>query len=93
MGVPASKITRKIELHPIGTLWGRPTFHVYVRQGRYTKGQLDKTGEFSISVPLEEPDATSRCLARTWAGSRGVSVCGTDPRRRRRPRIHGAGSV
>ena len=28
----------------IGTLWNRPTFHVYVRQGRYTKPQLDKTG-------------------------------------------------
>ena len=41
----------------IGTLWGRPTFHVYVRQGRYTKGQLDKTGEFTISVPLGKPDA------------------------------------
>lgn len=37
----------------LGTLWGRPTFHVYVRQGRYTKGQLDKTGEFTISIPLE----------------------------------------
>ena len=41
----------------IGTLWSKPTFHVYVRQGRYTKGQLDKTGEFTISVPLEQPDA------------------------------------
>ena len=41
----------------IGTLWSRPTFHVYVRQGRYTKAQLDKTGEFTISVPLEKPDA------------------------------------
>lgn len=40
----------------IGTLWGRPTFHVYVRQGRYTKPQLDKTGEFSISVPLNKID-------------------------------------
>ncbi|MBO5998097.1 MAG: flavin reductase [Lachnospiraceae bacterium] len=40
----------------LGTLWGRPTFHVYVRQGRYTKSQLDKTGEFTISVPLEKPD-------------------------------------
>ena len=35
----------------IGTLWSRPTFHVYVRQNRYTKAQLDKTGEFTISVP------------------------------------------
>ena len=41
----------------IGTLWGRPTFHVYVRQGRYTKGQLDKTGEFTVRVPLDKPDA------------------------------------
>ena len=40
----------------IGTLWGRPTFNVYVRQGRYTKPQLDKTGEFSISVPLGKTD-------------------------------------
>ena len=37
----------------LGVLWGRQTFHVYVRQGRYTKAQLDKTGEFSVSVPLE----------------------------------------
>ena len=41
----------------IGTLWSKPTFHVYVRQGRYTKSQLDKTGEFTVSVPLERPDA------------------------------------
>ena len=37
----------------IGTLWGLPTFVVYVRQSRYTKGQLDKTGEFTVSVPLD----------------------------------------
>ena len=41
----------------IGTLWGKPIFHIYVRQGRYTKGQLDKTGEFTVSVPLDKPDA------------------------------------
>ena len=40
----------------IGTLWSLPTFHVYVRQGRYTKQQLDRTGEFTISVPLDGPD-------------------------------------
>ena len=40
----------------IGTLWSKPTFHVYVRQGRYTKSQLDKTGEFTVSVPLDKPD-------------------------------------
>lgn len=40
----------------LGTLWGKPTFHVYVRQGRYTKAQLDKTGEFTISCPLDKAD-------------------------------------
>lgn len=40
----------------IGTLWGRSTFHVYVRQGRFTREQLDKSGEFSVSVPLGRPD-------------------------------------
>ena len=37
----------------LGTLWGLPTFVVYVRQSRYTKAQLDQSGEFTISVPLE----------------------------------------
>ena len=40
----------------LGTVWGRPAFTVYVRQSRYTKAQLDSTGEFTISVPLEKPD-------------------------------------
>ena len=39
----------------LGTLWSLPTFHVYVRQGRYTKGQLDRTGEFTVSVPQGGP--------------------------------------
>lgn len=40
----------------LGTLWGRQTFHVYVRQGRYTKAQIDKTSEFTVSIPLDHPD-------------------------------------
>ena len=37
----------------LGILWGMETFVVYVRQSRYTKQQLDRTKEFTISVPLE----------------------------------------
>lgn len=37
----------------LGVLWGMQTFVVYVRQSRYTKPQLDRTKEFTISVPLE----------------------------------------
>ena len=49
----------------LGTLWGRPTFHVYVRQSRYTKKQLDKTKEFTISVPLDgiDPEINRICGA------------------------------
>lgn len=37
----------------LGTVWGRPTFTVYVRENRYTKSQIDGSGEFTISVPMD----------------------------------------
>ena len=40
----------------LGYIWGAETFAVYVREGRYTKPQLDKTGEFTLSLPLIQPD-------------------------------------
>ena len=55
----------------IGTLWNLPTFHVYVRQGRYTKGQLDKTGEFTVSVPLEK---TIPSIAKICGGQSGYQI-------------------
>ncbi len=35
----------------IGVIWGKPTVTVYVRESRYTKPQLDRTGAFTVSVP------------------------------------------
>ena len=35
----------------LGVIWGLPTFTVYVRQSRYTKAQLDRTLEFTLSIP------------------------------------------
>ena len=55
----------------LGTLWSRPTFHVYVRQGRYTKGQLDRTGEFTISVPLDKPDPAINKIC-GWQSGRDI---------------------
>ncbi len=40
----------------LGRVWNLPAFTVYVREHRYTKSQLDRTGEFTISIPLGEPD-------------------------------------
>ena len=47
----------------LGTCWGVPTFTVYVRDHRYTKAQLDKTGEFTISIPVDRlsPDIFRKC--------------------------------
>lgn len=39
----------------LGRVWNIPAYTVYVRENRYTKAQLDKTGEFTISIPLDGP--------------------------------------
>ncbi|NMA96344.1 MAG: flavin reductase family protein [Clostridiales bacterium] len=38
----------------VTTFWGKPIFIVPVRQSRYTHKQLQNTGEFTISVPLDD---------------------------------------
>ena len=40
----------------LGVCWSRQVFTVYVREGRYTRSQLDKTGEFTLSIPLSGAD-------------------------------------
>lgn len=40
----------------IGTNWSCPVFTVYVREGRFTRKQLDANPEFTISIPAEKPD-------------------------------------
>ena len=52
----------------IGILWRKKTFVVYVRQGRYTKPQIDKTGEFTVSIPLEAIDANINKVCGTESG-------------------------
>ena len=40
----------------LGTLWGKQTFVAYVRQSRYTKELLDRSGEFTVSAFLDKSD-------------------------------------
>lgn len=68
----------------LGTLWSLPTFHVYVRKGRYTREQLDKTGEFTISIPLgnTDPNINRICGAQSGYNIDKVKEAGltlTDP--------------
>ena len=40
----------------LGVNWSRPVFAVYVREGRFTRKQLDQNPEFTINVPVGEFD-------------------------------------
>lgn len=38
----------------MGIEWGKPIFTTYIRQSRFTRAQLDKTGEFTVNIPLDD---------------------------------------
>lgn len=40
----------------IGVNWGKPVFAAYIREGRFTRKQLEQNPEFTISVPVGEFD-------------------------------------
>lgn len=52
----------------IGTNWALPVFTVYVREGRYTREQLDANPEFTISIPLGKTDPTITRVCGTMSG-------------------------
>ncbi|MCR5358762.1 MAG: flavin reductase family protein [Thermoguttaceae bacterium] len=52
----------------IGTNWSIPVFTVYVRESRYTKSLLDRTGEFTISVPLGAPNPKINAVCGSKSG-------------------------
>ena len=39
----------------LGIEWRKPIFTVFVRENRYTKELLDKSGEFTINIPYGKP--------------------------------------
>lgn len=65
----------------LGTVWGLPAFTVYVREGRYTRAQLDETGEFTISIPMNGPDpAVNRlCGMRSGRDADKAALAGLTP--------------
>ncbi|WP_371365428.1 hypothetical protein SRRS_02110 [Sporomusa rhizae] len=38
----------------VGIMWGKPVFTAMVRQSRFTKELVEKSGEFTITLPLTE---------------------------------------
>ncbi len=40
-----------------GVEWGKPIFAIYIREGRFTREQLDQNPQFTVNIPLGKPDA------------------------------------
>ncbi|MBP3837065.1 MAG: hypothetical protein J6E31_08230, partial [Pyramidobacter sp.] len=40
----------------IGIEWGLPVFVAYVREGRFTRELIDKSGVFTVNVPMGDFD-------------------------------------
>lgn len=49
----------------VGVNWNRPVFAAYVRTGRYTRELLDQNPEFTVNIPLGDPDKNT------------IAVCGS----------------
>ena len=49
----------------MGIEWGRPMFVAYVRESRYTHEMLERSGEFTVNIPVGNVD------------SKILGVCGT----------------
>lgn len=52
----------------LGIEWGKPIFTVFVRKSRFTKEQLDRSGEFTINVPLGDVDKNILAVCGTRSG-------------------------
>ena len=52
----------------IGVVWSRPVFEVLVRESRYTKQFLEKTGEFTVNIPLAKADKNILAVCGTKSG-------------------------
>lgn len=55
----------------LGRTWQVPTFTVLVRENRYTKGALDQTRAFTISVPL---NGVNRDIVAICGGKSGHNI-------------------
>lgn len=52
----------------LGIEWGKPIFTIFVREGRFTKEQLEKNPEFTINIPFGEFDKNILRVCGTKSG-------------------------
>ncbi len=52
----------------LGIEWGKPICTVFVRESRYTKELLERSGEFTVSVPYGDVDKNILAVCGTKSG-------------------------
>lgn len=52
----------------LGIEWGKPIFTAFIRENRFTRKQLDESGEFTINMPLGEFDKNILSLCGSKSG-------------------------
>ena len=52
----------------VGIQWGKPIFIAFVRESRFTKELLEKTGEFTVNVPMGQVDKNILAVCGTKSG-------------------------
>jgi len=62
-------------------IWGKPIFMVPVRKSRYTHGLIEKSGEFTVSVPLNKDlkDALMFCGTKSGRDYDKFKECNLTP--------------
>ena len=38
----------------VGIEWGKPIFVTFIRENRFTRSLIEKTGEFTVSIPIDD---------------------------------------
>ncbi|MCT8976945.1 flavin reductase family protein [Clostridium sp. CX1] len=60
--------TMTISWGSIGFIWGKPMFTALVRKSRHTYNLLEKAGEFTVSIPLDDSMKKELALCGTKSG-------------------------
>ena len=73
-----------------GIEWGKPVFVTFIRESRFTKTLIDKNGEFTVNIPLDESAKKILAYCGSKSGRRRTDIImelpsGAVQRRPRRP--------
>ena len=74
----------------LGIEWGKPVFVTFIRESRFTKTLIDKNGEFTVNIPLDESAKKILAYCGSKSGRRRTDIImelpsGAVQRRPRRP--------